>query len=142
MTLQSAVGVVFTMGENAGAGPEDVSSCCKFKLKKKSNGRYSRSKIKTISHRTLCVCNKLTGVFTTQMPTLNCMPNWQSCCPPPDQPHATLLEIHPVTTPLSEASLQQSKWNSRANSDRRVGAPEALHSRCCSDLQASKGLIY
>lgn len=83
--------------------------------KKKSNGRYSQSKIKTISPHTLCVCMKLTGVFTTQMANLNSTPNWQSCRLP-DQPHATLLEIHPVTTPLSKASVQKSKLNSGAKS--------------------------
>lgn len=51
------------MGENVGVGLEDVSSCCKFKLKKKLNGRYLRSKIKIIFYCTFCVCNKLIGVF-------------------------------------------------------------------------------
>lgn len=98
--------------KNTVASPEDVSSCCK---EKKIKWQIFTKQIKTISPHTLCVCVKLTGVFTTQMANLNSTPNWQSCRLP-DQPHATLLEIHPVTTPLSEASFQKSKLNSSAKS--------------------------
>lgn len=56
----------------------------------KSNGRYSQSKIKTISSHMLCISKKLTGVFITQMANLNSKPNWQSCCLP-DQQYARLV---------------------------------------------------